>query len=232
MNTSETIKEISGALLKAGAEIDDPKRDGVNPQFKSKYITIDSVIDATRDPLSKNGIKVIQSPGMDEWGLFVCTRLIHAESGEWIEGKLSLPTPPNATPQNVGSAITYGRRYALLSMLNLGGEDDDGNAASAPAPKAAPVSAAFPGTVLDVIEKVDKVDRKNKAGKPFTLFSIKTANNGELNTFDEVIGNAALKAAGTGEAVSITAEPNGQYAPKCTRVAPANSTAPEDDLPF
>ena len=59
------------------------------------------------------------------------TRLIHAESGQWISSVTIIPLPKN-DPQGMGSAITYARRYSLCAMLGIITEDDDGNAASIP----------------------------------------------------------------------------------------------------
>ena len=58
------------------------------------------------------------------------------ESGEWISGRLRV-TPVKDDPQGLGSAITYGRRYGLAAIVGVAPEDDDGNAASQPAPKSA-----------------------------------------------------------------------------------------------
>jgi hypothetical protein len=60
----------------------------------------------------------------------ITTRLAHA--GQWIESDLTLPVPKK-TAQAFGSAITYGRRYGLMAALGIPADDDDGNAASAPA---------------------------------------------------------------------------------------------------
>lgn len=56
------------------------------------------------------------------------TRLIHAESGQWISSMAVIPLPKN-DPQGMGSAITYARRYSLCAMLGIVTEDDDGEGA-------------------------------------------------------------------------------------------------------
>lgn len=56
------------------------------------------------------------------------TRLIHAESGQWISSMAVIPLPKN-DPQGMGSAITYARRYSLCAMLGIVTEDDDGESA-------------------------------------------------------------------------------------------------------
>jgi hypothetical protein len=70
----------------------------------------------------------------------VVTTLAH-ETGQWVRGRLALPLA-KTDPQGIGSAITYGRRYALAAMVGVAPEDDDGNAAGrrtvGPAPKETP----------------------------------------------------------------------------------------------
>jgi hypothetical protein len=95
-------------------------------------------------------VKRLVDPVLKEKGLaFMCIpsggkligRLIHAESGQWLEGDLAI-VPPDSRGgcQALGSALTYTRRYLTSNMLNLSleeGEDDDGAAASAHQPAAA-----------------------------------------------------------------------------------------------
>jgi hypothetical protein len=100
----------------------------INPHFKSKYADLASVWDACRVPLSKHGLAVLQPVRADGPSVTVTTILAHS-SGEWISESLTMTAQQN-TPQAVGSAITYGRRYGLSSMVGIAPDDDDGNAAS------------------------------------------------------------------------------------------------------
>ena len=65
----------------------------------------------------------------------VYTRVIDTETEQILESFIDLPA--TGTPQAMGSAITYYRRYTLQSLLSLMAEDDDGQKASAPQPKPA-----------------------------------------------------------------------------------------------
>lgn len=124
----EIGKELAKALLGFQSESLDIKKSADNPFFKSKYAPLDEIIPAIREAMKKHGLAYIQVPqGSDE----VETTIVHAESGQWISGTIKM-TPKDASPQGHGSAITYARRYALVSMLGLNTEgDDDGNASSA-----------------------------------------------------------------------------------------------------
>jgi len=138
---SSSVKEIAVALVKAQGAIKPVARESVNPFFKSKYADLGAVWEACRAALTANGIAVVQTPsGGDGAHIGVTTMLIHT-SGEWLRDTGVYPLA-KADPQGVGSAITYGRRYGLAAMLGVVSEDDDdGNAASAPAAKAAPRTA-------------------------------------------------------------------------------------------
>ncbi len=124
----EIGKELAKALLGFQSESLDIKKSADNPFFKSKYAPLDEIIPAIREAMKKHGLAYIQVPqGSDE----VETTIVHAESGQWISGTIKM-TPKDASPQGHGSAITYARRYALVSMLGLNTEgDDDGNSSSA-----------------------------------------------------------------------------------------------------
>ena len=109
-------------------------KDAKNPFIGNEYATLNSVMESCRSLLSVQGIWITQLPcpapvelGTGHIGLE--TRLIHAESGQWISSTAIIPLTKN-DPQGMGSAITYARRYSLCSILGIVTEDDDGNAAS------------------------------------------------------------------------------------------------------
>lgn len=128
MQTSEQLNEISAALAKAQGEIVGALKDSANPFFKSKYADLASCWDACRLPLSKNGLSVVQGMQVDAGSLYLITRLLHS-SGQWISSTTPI-TPKDDTPQAMGSALTYARRYALTAMVGVAQVDDDANAAS------------------------------------------------------------------------------------------------------
>jgi hypothetical protein len=80
------------------------------------------------EALNKNGLGVIQFPTYDDAGVHIETIICHTAGGT-MSDTLTLK-PQQATPQGVGSACTYGRRYALAAICGIAPEDDDGNAAS------------------------------------------------------------------------------------------------------
>jgi len=128
MKTSQDIKEIAVALNKMQWQIKNPVKNSSNPFFKSKYADLSEVWEAIREPLTSNGLSIIQAPESINGEVKLVTLLLHT-SGQYIETELTLK-PVKADPQGMGSAITYGRRYALQSIIGLAPEDDDGNSAS------------------------------------------------------------------------------------------------------
>ncbi len=86
--------------------------------------------DAIREPLSANGLSIVQQP-IDgaTGGVLLRTILLHS-SGQALESQFTMPLKPNASAQDVGSALTYARRYTLMALVGIAPEDDDGNAAT------------------------------------------------------------------------------------------------------
>lgn len=124
---SEQINELAAALAKAQGEITGALKDSANPFYKSKYADLASVWDACKEPLSKNGLCVIQTPRITERGRVLVTTLAHS-SGQWISSELPI-NPVKDDPQGLGSAISYMRRYALTAIVGVAQIDDDGEKA-------------------------------------------------------------------------------------------------------
>jgi hypothetical protein len=135
MKTSDSIAKIAPALLAAQRAMTAATKGAENPHFHSKYADLATIIDAVKGPLNAAGIAFMQSPQGDATGVMVETMLLH-ESGEWMADTVYLPVPQQ-TPQAYGSAITYGKRYGLQSLVGLPSEDDDGEKASEPAKEGA-----------------------------------------------------------------------------------------------
>ena len=172
----DNIAELAAALCAAQAEMRPAPKDSVNPHFKSKYADLASLWDTIREPLTKNGLAVVQtfSPEHAEGELILTTILMH-KSGQSIQSTMRMPLPKR-DPQGLGSATSYARRYALAAMVGAtSDEDDDGNAAMpgngngrkpAPAPKPNPEEAqkaAVAGEIWKLCQQqgLDKDDMLN-----------------------------------------------------------------------
>jgi hypothetical protein len=133
IRTSESIDELSKALVAAQGDLKPVEKGADNSYFKSKYADLASVVKVVNPILKSHGLAVTQMPGVTEDGNDVLTtRLIH-ESGQWQEATMRLILTKQDA-QGLGSAITYARRYAYSAVLGIITEqDDDGNEASKPA---------------------------------------------------------------------------------------------------
>lgn len=127
MMQSEQIDKLTEALAKAQGTIKNATLNKINPHFKSKYADLAAIFDAVRKPLADNGLVVTQTTEIREGGFILVTMLAHA-SGQWIHSEY--PLPMAGKPQELGSALTYARRYSLSAIAGVAAdEDDDANAA-------------------------------------------------------------------------------------------------------
>jgi len=127
MNTT-----LNAALVKALGELSNISKDKINPHFKNKYAGLDSILDAVRPVFAKHGLAITQLPQFQDGLAGVVTRIIHT-SGEATESTLLLPLRDQSA-QSVGSALSYARRYSIISVCGICGDDseDDGQIASTP----------------------------------------------------------------------------------------------------
>lgn len=134
MNKSDSIKNLSAALVKVQAALMPVKRNAVNPFYDSRYADLAACVTHATPLLTANGLAVSQPPGhSDKDGEIAIETVLMHESGEWLSGTCSV-RPSKSDPQGAGSAISYLRRYGFCSIIGMAleGEDDDGNKASTP----------------------------------------------------------------------------------------------------
>jgi len=121
-------------MLAAQKEMDTVTKDATNPHFKSTYASLASVLDMVRPALNRHGIVILQPSSAKregEYGQLESTiNLIHAETGYMEEFPCDMLLTAKLSPQDQGSAISYNRRYSLMSLFCIPTEDDDGNAAT------------------------------------------------------------------------------------------------------
>lgn len=145
MSEEKSMGPLYAALAKAQAQMQSAKKDSVNPHFRAKYADLAAVWEACRKALTDNGLAVVQMSAPAAEGVRVITVLGHSSG---LELRDDPPVYPLAqrTPQAIGSAITYARRYGLAAMVGVApDEDDDGNEASkttAPPQRSTPRTAA------------------------------------------------------------------------------------------
>ena len=131
MKRSESIASIAKALIAFQANVKQPKKSATNPHFRNSYVPLDNVVDSIHEAAPQHGLAYVQETLVEDDRAGVLTMIVH-ESGEWMEfDPFLLPIGQKATPQAVGSAITYARRYSLSTAFGLASEtDDDANSAN------------------------------------------------------------------------------------------------------
>jgi len=122
-------QKIYVALSALQGELKPIKRDATNPFFKSKYAPIEAIYDVLLPLLANNGLAITQTTEIRNDMLVLHTRLCHI-SGETIASEWPV-AKVHQKQQEIGSALTYARRYSVISICGVTSEeDDDGNAAS------------------------------------------------------------------------------------------------------
>ena len=129
MNSSQEVGALGAALSKAQGEMGNAKKGQVNPFFKSTYADLASVWSVCREPLSNNELSVIQATDVKEDDRILLRTVLLHSSGQWVSSNYPI-NPVKPDPQGIGSAITYARRYALMAMIGIAPEDDDGEKAT------------------------------------------------------------------------------------------------------
>lgn len=133
------MKEIASALVKAQKEFGPALKSSTNPAFRSRYADLSACVEAVIDALNNNDIFMMQPTHECDNGVIVETIFIHSSGEQISSGKLHVPATKHDA-QGYGSALTYARRYSLMTACGIAPEDDDGNSASKP--KAAPAKPA------------------------------------------------------------------------------------------
>jgi hypothetical protein len=133
--SSESVAALASALAKAQAELVNPEksltatiRTGAPGEAGRtfRYAPLSSGLDIIRKTLGQHEIATIQTTGVDQAsGLVNLTTVLAHASGEWIASDWPVcPIADMASPQRMGAALTYARRYALFTLVGIAGEDD------------------------------------------------------------------------------------------------------------
>src|SRR6185436_17712808 len=132
--SSESVAALAAALAKAQAELTNPEKSLVGtlpaergqPERSFRYASLAGGLDIVRKTLGRHEIATIQSTAIDrESGTVQLTTTLAHASGEWIASDwpvCALAEMP--TPQRMGMALTYARRYGLFTLVGIAGEDD------------------------------------------------------------------------------------------------------------
>src|SRR3954469_10920618 len=132
--SSESIGTIAAALAKAQLELTNPEKSltgtipGMTPKGDRsfRYAPLSTGLDLVRKSLGRHEIATVQTTAIDEEaGLVRLTTVLAHSSGEWVSSEWPVcPVSETASPQRMGAALTYARRYSLFTLVGIAGEDD------------------------------------------------------------------------------------------------------------
>lgn len=150
MNQSPQLDQLFTALSKAQGEMSAAAKDCANPFFKSRYADLSSIWTACREPLSRNGLSVLQIVQPSDLGDVLHTTLGHS-SGQYITSSMPVRTKTEGKGGNeiqaYGATLTYLRRFSLAALVGVAPDDDnDGNSSAYKAAQAQP-KAPSPVTI-------------------------------------------------------------------------------------
>ena len=181
--SNTTTTTLNSAMVAALGELSNVQKNATNPHFKSRFATLDVVLDAARPVLAKHGLCLSQEPVFEEGKAGVLTRILHT-SGETRESLLLLPLK-DQSPTGVGGALTYARRYSASSILMIASEEDlDGSTTTAVTPpkivkSVTPpkVASGTPPPKIDWAKKVSELMHRDKVSPKdiFRFFEAKGA---------------------------------------------------------
>jgi hypothetical protein len=133
--SSESVAALASALAKAQAELINPEKSltatirtgrAGEGERTFRYAPLSSGLDIVRKTLGQHEIATVQTTAIDQaTGIVNLTTMLAHASGEWIASDWPVcPIVETASPQRMGAALTYARRYALFTLVGIAGEDD------------------------------------------------------------------------------------------------------------
>ncbi len=128
-HTAVIPPEIAKAIVDIQAKVSPLEKTAENAHFKNSYVPLSEVMREALRLLSEHRLGITQWPLTRDDKTFLITILMH-ESGSSIQGEQEL-LMARKDSQGQGSSMTYARRYGVMAILGLVGEDDDdGNKAA------------------------------------------------------------------------------------------------------
>ena len=141
MNKSEQMDKILPKLFQVKSEMGVLSKDAKNPFFKSQYADLNSHLELIEPLLQKHGLILLQPVVSGQTNDSVSTVIFDKDSGQSITSSISIS---GKDMQQLGAAVTYGRRFTLGALFGMQAVDDDGNYASGKVDKLAKPESKSP----------------------------------------------------------------------------------------
>ena len=116
MYTTTQLDKLLGALSKAQGEFVIPKKS--HDGYHGKYANLQDLMNATQKALSSNGLSITQSHDQS-----TIKSMLGHESGQHI-GYITKFKDSASDKFKQASAWTFMRRYAIMAILNISGDED------------------------------------------------------------------------------------------------------------
>ena len=177
MLKSDQLNELAAALVIAQSQLRAAPKQSKNPFFNSSYADLGSVWNVCKKPLADNGLTIIQTcdRSPDKSVLILETTLLH-KSGQFITGTMTMPMDKQ-TPQAMGSAMSYAKRYSLAAMVGVvtAEEDDDAESATSRGETDLPDRAKLQEAVAVLKTKCGHLSESTKDEYVKTIFKVTKA---------------------------------------------------------
>lgn len=110
---SELLKKINVISGKISV-----KKDGKNPFYRSKYVTLDNIMEKLKPLLDEQGL-MVYNYNLKDWGVrTIVTDFTDSVSSDFVVWDVK-------DPQQLWKVLTYWRRYNLVSLFNILADEDD-----------------------------------------------------------------------------------------------------------
>lgn len=137
---SEQITDLMVALIKAESDFGTIEKDCEVKagSMKFKYASLTEIYNKTKPALQRHNLKIIGTLDTSSEGHLILSMTLYHVSGQYISSSIRL-TPQSAKPSDMGSVLTYMRRYLYSTLLGIAADEDvDGDALNEAAKKQAP----------------------------------------------------------------------------------------------
>ena len=193
---STDITQLAKAMLQVQKELAPVTKDALNPYTRSKYATLNAIMEVCKPVLLSHGIWLTQITVPSEPGtVALLTKLTHAETGQYQAALTVLPLQ-KMDSQSAGAALTYSRRYGLSALLGLVTEDDDdAESTKLPPRPTRPMPSPQPQAQPQV-QSQDQLDLPQIAGVTYRNTTMADGRSYVIATGDTRPGKDRLHAAG------------------------------------
>jgi hypothetical protein len=114
-------------LINALAEMENVVGNKINPAFRSRYVSLDALLDAIKPTLHRHNLAFVQNLLSDDGKIGVQTAFLHTSGHLFDFGRLVI-NATNLNAQKIGGELTYIRRQSIQTACGISIDlDDDGN---------------------------------------------------------------------------------------------------------